>query len=235
MGAAAAVTASRPSRTDRASRRLRAQYLGRVCYAQALALQESTHHAKRGGEETDHLLLLEHDPVYTLGRGADAADLRAAPQDLGVPVFRVRRGGGATFHGPGQLVGYPIVHLGPNGRGVRRYVQTLEESMIATCAAFGVNALTHPGHTGVWVGDEKIAAIGIGVRRGISDHGVALNVMTDVSYFRHIVPCRTSDLHVTTLERVLGWAPPIELVAATFARCFARRMGMLTLEFEVVR
>lgn len=204
---------------------LRIRYLARTPYATAEALQGSLLIAKWAGDKTDDLLLLEHEPVYTLGRGADHADLQGAPGRLGVPVFRVGRGGGATFHGPGQLVGYPIVHLRSGGRDVHGYIRKLEQSLVATCASFAVSASVREGSTGVWVGDEKIASIGIGVRRGIAYHGIALNVSTDVRYFGCIVACRTSGLRVTALERLLGWAPPLEDVARAFARCFADRMG----------
>lgn len=209
---------------DDIRRVLRVRRLGRVQYATALELQESLVAAKIAGDETDELLLLEHEPVYTLGRGADAADLRGAADRLRVPVFRVGRGGGATFHGPGQLVAYPIVHLHPR-RDVHRYVRALEQTLIETCAAFGVEAAIRPGETGVWAGQRKIASIGIGVRRGVAFHGVALNVSTDVSYFEQIVACRMPGMEVTTLERQLGCAVPLESVEATFVRCFTGVMG----------
>ncbi len=215
---------TRREKRDDIRRVLRVRHLGRMEYAAALELQESLVAAKIAGDETDELLLLEHDPVYTLGRGADAADLRGAADRLRVPVFRVGRGGGATFHGPGQLVAYPIVHLYPR-RDVHRYVRALEEALIATCAAFGVGAAIRPGETGVWVGQQKIASIGIGVRRGIAFHGVALNVSTDVSYFGQIVACRMPGMEVTTLERQLGRPVEFESVEVTFVRCFTEVMG----------
>lgn len=211
---------------------LRIRHLGRMPYEAALGLQESLLAAKLAGDESNDLLLLDHPPVYTLGRGADEADLLGAPGRLGVPVFRVGRGGGATFHGPGQLIGYPIIHLRPSGRDVHRYVRALERVLIATCARFDVVAVAGGGQTGVWVGDQKIASIGIGVRRGITYHGVALNVTTDVAYFGHIVPCRGSGVAVTTLERLLGTAPAFGLVAVAFARCFADTLGFRTLDAE---
>src|SRR5512139_1927872 len=124
---------------------LRVRFFPRMEYGRALALQESLLVAKIAGDPTDFLLLMEHDPVYTLGRGADERDLLGAPERLGVPVFRVGRGGGATFHGPGQLVGYPIVRLWPGCRDVHRYVRTLEQVLICTCSEFGVTATVHPG------------------------------------------------------------------------------------------
>jgi lipoyl(octanoyl) transferase len=206
-------------------RLLTARVLGRVTYERALAMQESLLAARIAGEASEaDLLLLEHEPVYTLGRAADEGDLLGAPASTGAPVFRVGRGGGATFHGPGQLVGYPIVPLGPR-REVHGFIRRLEASLIATCAGFGVMARAVEGQTGVWVGGEKIAAIGIGVRRGVTWHGVALNVSTDLSYFAAIVPCRTAGLPMTTLERQLGWSPPLTEVAERFAVCLAAELG----------
>ncbi len=204
---------------------LRVRRLGRMPYDRALSLQERLVEEKVAGDPIDDLLLLEHDAVYTLGRGADEADLMGVPERLGVPVFRVGRGGGATFHGPGQLVGYPIVHLRPSGRDVLPFVRRLEGSLIETCAAFGIEARTRPGLTGTWVGDEKIASIGIGVRRGIAFHGMALNVTTDVTYFAHIVPCRMAGLSTTSMQRVLGRAPELAAVATAFVGSFARQSG----------
>src|SRR5262245_9140687 len=204
---------------------LRVRELGSVPYAEALALQEAFVAACIAGHGEDELLLLEHPPVYTLGRGADAADLCGAPERLGVPVYRVGRGGGATFHGPGQLVGYPIVRLAAAGRDVHRYVRSLEAALIATSAHFGVAAATPADQTGVWVGTKKIASIGIGVRRSIAYHGIALNVNTDLSYFAHIVPCRGSGADVTSFAQLLPVAPAVAEAGTVFARCFAAEMG----------
>src|SRR5262245_24869107 len=204
---------------------LRVRELGCVAYAEALAWQEARVAAVAAGQEADQLLLLEHPPVYTLGRGADAADLRGAPERLGVPMYRVGRGGGATFHGPGQLVAYPIVRLRGAGRDVHGYVRTLEAALIATCARFGIRAAAPGGQTGVWVGERKIGAIGIGVRRGVAYHGVALNVSTDLSFFAHIVPCRMSGMAVTSFAEVLGSVPRVTEVAAAFAESFADAIG----------
>jgi lipoate-protein ligase B len=227
--AASQTTEATVVRSPAPSGTLRVQGLGRVPYAEALALQESLLAGVAAGEAAEQLLLLEHPPVYTIGRGADAADLCGAPERLGVPVYRVGRGGGATFHGPGQLVGYPIVRLRSAGRDVHRYVRALEAALIATCVRFGVAAVAPPAQTGVWVGARKIASIGIGVRRGVAYHGVALNVRTDLSYFAHIVPCRTSGLAMTSLAHVLGTAPPLAAVGSVFAACLAERLGFAEL------
>jgi lipoate-protein ligase B len=200
---------------------LRVRFLGRYDYEDALHLQESLVAAKIAGDDLDDLLLLEHPPVYTLGRGADEMDLLGAPGRLGIPVYRVGRGGGATFHGPGQLVAYPIVRLRPSGRDVHRYIRALEQALAATCARFGVVATPRPGMTGVWVESKKIASIGIGVRRGIAYHGVALNVTTQLHYFEQIVPCRVADTKVTSLQAQAGRDLAVESVGEVFAECFA--------------
>ena len=199
--------------------------LGLCAYPAALAVQEDLVARKHGGDVTDHLLLLEHEPVYTLGRGADAQDLRGANQIHGVPVFRVGRGGGATFHGPGQLVAYPIITLRHGGRDVHRYVRTLEDVLITTCADFDVAADRQEGLTGVWVGGAKIASIGIGVRRWTTYHGIALNVSTDLRFFAQIVACRMPDVRLTSMAVELGTAPPMAEVAARFERRFRAAFG----------
>jgi len=199
---------------------LAVQNLGLCPYDRALVLQEALVGRKLAGEATDYLLLLEHPPVYTLGRGADAGDLQEADRLLGVPVFRVSRGGGVTFHGPGQLVAYPIIALGRGGRDVHRYVRRLEDVLIGTCADFGVAAERQVGRTGVWVGDAKIASIGVGVRRWTTFHGVALNVSTELRYFGAIVPCRMPEVRMTSLSEQLGVVFSVTPVAAAFEQRF---------------
>jgi lipoate-protein ligase B len=217
-------TSASPRSAEIHARGLRARFLGRVAYGSALAMQGAMVAARVTADVRDDLLLLEHEPVYTLGRAADEADLQGAPARLGVPVVRVSRGGGATYHGPGQLIAYPIVRLRPSC-DVHGYIRTLEASLIDTCAELGVGARVVPGQTGVWAAGGKIASIGIGVRRGITCHGVALNVSTDLSYFHAIVACRTAGLPMTTVERELGWAPPLEEVAGRLAYRLAARLG----------
>lgn len=208
---------------------LRVRRLGCRPYEDVLALQESLLVAViDGAPET--LLLLEHPPVYTLGRGGDAADLRDAPQRLGVPWFRVGRGGGATFHGPGQLVAYPIVRLRAAGRDVHGYVRSLEQALIDTCAAYGVAATTRAGETGVWVGARKIGSIGIGVRRGVAWHGVALNVTTDLSYFDAITVCRSAGLRLVDLAELCAEVPALAAVETVFAQALAARLGRQLVE-----
>ena len=208
---------------------LQVQRLGRRSYDEVLALQESRLAAViDGAPET--LLLLEHPPVYTLGRGADAADLRGAPDRLGVPWFRIGRGGGATFHGPGQLVAYPIVRLRAAGRDVHGYVRALEGALVDTCAAFGITAAAPVGKTGVWVGPRKIGSIGIGVRRGVAWHGIALNVTTDLSYFDAITVCRSAGLRMVNLAELTEPVPALDAVGTAFAQALATRLGRELLE-----
>ena len=199
--------------------------LGVCPYATALALQEELLARRVAGDIEDQLILLEHPAVYTLGRGADAEDLRGADQILGVPVFRVSRGGGVTFHGPGQLVAYPIITLRRGGRDVHRYVRTLEEVLIGVCGDFGIAAARRDGLTGVWVGDAKIASIGVGVRRWTTFHGIALNVSTDLRFFAHVVPCRMPDVRMTSMAVELGTAPSMTAVAARFEERFRAAFG----------
>ena len=191
--------------------------LGRCAYHDALALQDELLQRKQAGDDTDYLLVVEHESVYTLGRGADVADLCGADARLGVPVFRVGRGGGVTYHGPGQVVAYPIVALTGHIRDIARYVRTLEGALIATCAAFGIAAERRNGAPGAWVGAE-IAAVGVGVRRWIAWHGVALNVSTDLAFFDAIVPCRMPAVRMTSMARILGAAPPLADVRAALVR-----------------
>lgn len=199
--------------------------LGVCPYASALALQEELVGRKIAGDADDYLLLLEHEPVYTLGRGAEERDLLGADMVLGVPVFRVSRGGGVTFHGPGQLVAYPIVMLRHGGRDVHRYVRTLEDVLIATCADFGIAGERRTGLTGVWVGSAKIASIGVGVRRWTTFHGIALNVSTDLRFFERIVPCRMPDVRMTSMALLLGRAPSMTDVRVAFERRFRNAFG----------
>jgi lipoate-protein ligase B len=197
-----------------------------VCeYAAALQMQEELLACKAGGDDRDFLLLLEHPPVYTLGRGADRDDLRGAGDIFGVPVFRISRGGGVTFHGPGQLVAYPIITLHHGGRDVHRYVRRLEEVLIAVCTDFGIAAQRRVGLTGVWTAEAKIASIGIGVRRWTTFHGIALNVSTDLECFSRVVPCRMPDVRMTSMAVELGTIPPLTAVSASFERRFKETFG----------
>jgi lipoic acid synthetase len=199
---------------------LRARWLGRVPYHEAEQLQRALH--ARSGD--DYLLLLEHPHVFTLGTTADTSHVLARPADVGATLVRTDRGGDVTYHGPGQLVGYPIVTLPEWRDGLRDvvgYVRRLEAVLIAALATFGVDARREPRYPGVWVGEEKIAAIGVKVARGRTRHGFALNVDPDLSMFGHIVPCGIRNRGVTSLARVIGEAPDMHAVVDAVAEQFA--------------
>ncbi len=205
-------------------------YLGRVGYAAAVALQEAAVAGLRRGEGPEKLLLLEHPHVYTLGRNAAEADVVAGADWLrgrGVEVAETNRGGQVTYHGPGQLVGYPILNLDPDRRDIRRYVADLQRALVGAVAELGVEA--HPGggpaHIGVWVGEAKLASIGVHISRWITSHGFALNVATDLSYFSGIVPCGLPGIEMTSLERLLGRSVPLAEVAEACARHCAAVFG----------
>jgi lipoyl(octanoyl) transferase len=190
-----------------AARRCAWAWLGRVPYARALAAQERRVAALQAGSGEEALLLLEHPDVITLGRGAESAHVLRSADDLagmGVELFSTGRGGDVTFHGPGQLVGYPLLDLNPDRRDMRRYVRDLEAVLIGVAADYGIEAERVEGMTGVWVGREKLAAIGVRLSRWVTSHGFALNVSTDLSRFDLIVPCGIGDRGVTSLERLLG-------------------------------
>ena len=206
--------------------------LGVVPYADGLELQTRLVEQRKAGSIPDQLLLLEHPPVITLGVKArgERAHVLATAETLaaeGVGLFETGRGGDVTYHGPGQLVGYPIISLDPDRRDVHRYVRDLEEVLIRTAAAFGVTAARSPGLTGIWVGSEKLAAIGVRIARWVTSHGFAFNVTTNLSHFDLIVPCGISDKGVTSLERLLGRAVPMaeveDAVVAAFLDVFERR------------
>jgi lipoyl(octanoyl) transferase len=203
--------------------------LGRVPYTQGLELQERLVTERQAGHIPDQLLLLEHDPVFTLGRNAQSANVLLPADELrrrGYDVFDTGRGGDVTYHGPGQLVGYPILDLSPDRRDVHRYVRDLEEVMLRTCADYGLAAERVPGLTGAWIGAEKIGAIGVRIARWVTSHGFALNVATDLSAFELIVPCGIRGRGVTSLERQLGHPVPLtpvmDRLVASFAAVFER-------------
>lgn len=199
-----------------------ATWLGRVAYEDALALQERIVAEKIASpERPDELLLLEHESVYTIGRTPDRTSLRD-PAALPHPLVTVSRGGQATYHGPGQLIGYPILALDRRGRDLHRYLRTLEDFLVAVCAHFGVAAERREGLTGTWVGGRKIASIGVGVRRWVSLHGFALNVCGDLSPFHEITPCGIGGVEMTSIERERGEAITVEEVAAFVSRTFER-------------
>ena len=199
------------------------RWLGRRDYSEGLRLQELCVHELASNNGREQLLLLEHPHVFTLGRGADSSNILTDPAELealSVEVHETGRGGDVTYHGPGQLVGYPIISLRPDRCDVHRYVRDIEEVLIRTVADFGIVGLRISGLTGVWVGNEKIGAIGVRIARWITSHGFALNVNTDLSYFRMIVPCGIAGKGVTSLSRLLGRAVDLEEVGTAAARHF---------------
>jgi lipoyl(octanoyl) transferase len=208
-------------------------YLGRTPYADALGLQQSLHDARKRNEAPDTLLLLEHSHVITLGRAANRANILADEQtrlEKQVELFETGRGGDVTYHGPGQLVGYPIISLAPDAQDVRRYVRDLQEVLVRTACDFGVEAEARGGEfVGVWVGKEKLAAIGIRISRWVTMHGFAFNVTTNLEYFNLIVPCGISDHGVTSLAKILNRNIELEAVAEAvtkhFGDVFQRQMN----------
>jgi lipoyl(octanoyl) transferase len=200
-----------------------------VTYENGIRLQQKLVEMRQEEAIPDQLLLLEHPPVITLGRGGDVRNLVAAPAMLAaerVRFFETTRGGDITYHGPGQLVGYPIIHLGEGKRDVRKYVTKLEEVLIRTVAAYGITAERAEGKRGIWVGNDKIAAIGVRIARWVTSHGFALNVTTNLDHFRLITPCGLHGTGVTSISRLLGRDVPLDevraIVAATFAEVFER-------------
>ena len=219
---------------------LEARWLGRIAYRDAWDLQHRLADARANDEIEDQLLLLEHDAVLTLGRYADASHVRASAGELArrrIELIRVERGGEVTYHGPGQLVAYPIIKLSRHGLLVKPLVRALEAAMIETCAAFDVAADRREGHPGCWCGVEadaprKIGALGIRVQRGVSYHGIALNVTVDLADFALIDPCGIPDVESTSIAREAGWAIPapstesVARAAAVFGPALARHLGV---------
>ena len=210
-------------------REIEVRRLGVVSYADGLEIQKTLVEQRKAGSIPDQLLLLEHPAVITLGvktrndRSHIVADASVLAVE-GVEIFEAGRGGDVTYHGPGQLVGYPIVDLKPDRCDVHRYVRDIEEVMIGAAAAFGVTAGRLSGLTGAWVGHDKLAAIGVRISKWVTSHGFAFNVNTTLDHFNFIVPCGITDKGVTSLERLLGRPIPMEevedAVEAEFRRVF---------------
>ena len=206
-------------------RQLEIRRLGMVRYRDALALQQQLVEERRAGQVGDVLLLLEHSPVITLGVRGDGGRCHIVATDerlatLGVEVSETGRGGDVTYHGPGQIVGYPILDLRPDRCDVHRYVRDIEDVMIRTCADYGIAACRIEGLTGAWVDDRKIGAIGVRISRWITSHGFAFNVNTDLDAFSLIVPCGIADRGVTSLQDLLGRRVPLDQVEETLAYHF---------------
>jgi len=202
--------------------------LGIVPYADALELQRKLHAQRVAGAIPDTLLLLEHPPVITLGKAFHPEHLRYAREfyaQQGIELHPTDRGGDVTCHNPGQLVGYPIFDVSLHGRDLHKFLRDIEQAIIDALREFGVEAHREAGYTGVWIGDAKIAAIGVKVTKWVSMHGFALNVNNDLRLFQTIVPCGITDRPVTSLQQALGRAVPMERVKNAVARAFERVFG----------
>jgi lipoyl(octanoyl) transferase len=205
------------------------RWLGTVAYAEGVELQRSLVARRRDDEIPDTLLLLEHRPVITLGRSADPRHVLLDVRELarrGIELHESERGGDVTYHGPGQLVGYPVLALGPQRRDAHRYLRDLEQTLIDAVAAYGVEGGRAEGMTGVWVGERKLAAIGVRLSTGwITSHGFALNVSPDLEAFRAIVPCGLHGRGVVSLAELIGRTPAMHEVAWRVACCLADVFG----------
>jgi lipoyl(octanoyl) transferase len=211
---------------------LRISWLGRVEFSDALALQEDIVARKReDSDAADEILLLEHGPVYTIGRTPDKSSLLGAAH-LPHPLFAINRGGQATYHGPGQLIGYPIVDLRRCGQDLHKYLRWLEQTLIEFLAGHEISSSRRDGFTGVWVQQRKIASIGVGVRHWVTMHGFALNVCGDLAPFTHIVPCGISNVLMTSMERETGQSLAVVDVAGKFETLIRRKIHGLRRDRE---
>ena len=179
-------------------------WLGRISYSEGLEIQNNKVQLRIEGEINDQVLLLEHEPVYTIGRTKDHSSLPDELASLPHPLFITNRGGKATYHGPGQLIGYPILDLKNYKQDLHIYLRSIENSLVNTCLHYGIKANTKDGLTGVWCNSRKIASIGVGVRQWVSMHGFAINVNGDLSPFNEITPCGIKDAEVTNIEKETG-------------------------------
>lgn len=195
--------------------------LGLREYGEVWELQKRLVDQRLAGEIPDTLLLVEHPHVVTRGRAYRG---RTLPGDPGVPVFDVDRGGDVTYHGPGQLVGYPIVHLKEAGISLEEHLRGMERALIEGVASFGIAATRVEGFTGIWAGAKKLASIGVGVRRWVTFHGFALNVNTDLSYFQRLYPCGLQPSTLTSMQKLLGRPVDMAAVKTLFPRCLAPRL-----------
>jgi lipoyl(octanoyl) transferase len=228
-----------PARTSGVASDLRISWLGRINFADALALQEDIVARKREDRDAaDEVLLLEHEPVYTIGRTPDKSSL-LGEKNLPHPLFAINRGGQATYHGPGQLVGYPIIDLRRSGQDLHRYLRWLEQTLIVFLAFYQIAGTQRAGLTGVWVGNpeiiragRKIASIGVGVRHWITMHGFALNVCGDLSAFAHIIPCGISDVTISSMEKETGKSLSVVEIAGEFEKLVREKIQDLRCERE---
>lgn len=199
---------------------------GRISFEEGLRLQQEIVDRVARDPANETLILLEHDPVYTIGRTPDQSSLRDSAA-LPHPVFQINRGGQATYHGPGQLVGYAILDLNQRKRDLHALLRALEETLIQTCTTFSISTQRREGLTGVWAGNRKLASIGIGVRKWISMHGFALNVCGDLTPFNQIVPCGIQSVQMTSLSHEAGKNISIEEVIPVVTECFEREIVSL--------
>jgi lipoate-protein ligase B len=208
-------------------------HLGMVEYDKAYEFQKRLRRQRLSGEISDTLLLLEHPPTLTIGRLGSLENILVTKEKLadeGIALFFIDRGGDVTYHGPGQIVGYPIIDLSQRGEDIHRYVHDLEEILIQTLKGFSIHATRDKGHAGVWVGSEEVAAIGLSVRRWVTMHGFALNVNPDLEHFTYINPCGLPDRTATSMSQLLGRAVPMETVAE---RLLAHFSDVLDTSIEV--
>jgi lipoyl(octanoyl) transferase len=211
---------------------LRVRWLGRMEFADALLLQEELLSKKREDRSLeDELLLLEHEPVYTIGRTPDKSSLLGSAH-LPHPLFAINRGGQATYHGPGQLMGYPIIDLRRCGQDLHRYLRWLEQLLIELLADYGITASRRESLTGVWIDHRKIASIGVGVRHWITMHGFALNVCGDLSPFNYIIPCGINNVAMTSMEKETAKAFSVVDVARVFEKLALDRIFRLRIAQE---
>jgi lipoyl(octanoyl) transferase len=203
------------------------QWLGRVSYEKGLTLQDDAVTRRLAGQIPDTVFLLEHDPVYTIGRTKDHSSLQGESATLPYPVFETNRGGKATYHGPGQLVGYPVINLRSYGQDLHTYLRSLEKALVSSCHEFGVNSTTRKGLTGVWCEERKLASIGIGVRHWISMHGFAINVCGDLTPFERITPCGISGVKMTSISREAGREINLKEFAAAVLTCLQYELEKL--------
>ena len=198
---------------------LQVQDLGLCSYKEVWDLQKNIHADRIAGKDQDTLLLVEHTPVYTFGKNADENHLlQHYPEN--VPIFHIERGGDITFHGPGQLVGYPILDLNNYKKSISWYMRSLEQVIIDTLNLYGLEASRKDGLTGVWIGDEKIAALGVRISRWVTMHGFALNVNTDLNYYDGIIPCGILEYGVTSMEKLLDCKISMDDIKNNLISCF---------------
>ncbi len=213
---------------------LKMRWLGRISFGDALKLQEESVEQKRNGAAEDEILLLEHEPVYTIGRTPDRSSL-LNEKELPHPLYSINRGGQATYHGPGQLVGYPILDLRRHGHDLHLYLRWLEKVLIELLQTYGIHAATRSGLTGVWIDQRKIASIGVGVRHWITMHGFALNVCGDLAPFSRIVPCGISGVEMTSIQAETGRSISVIDVAKKFETLAADSLAVLNSPSQVLR